>query len=599
MVYIDYGNQEEIPLSLIQPLPSQFCNLPAQALSCHLNMLDLSSHSSGEMAAFLHKWLSMVLTGGHIHILVESAGLSNDVRIEAFIPSTVLCSEESVSLLQQLLGDPPASCLPVGVPSSISLTSFLNTLLDHYDSLSSGSPSSSCVRSSLSPAPPPPPAPCSPSPRPVTTSHQDSHSPLSISSSHPPAQVPFPNEPEDPLPSHMKSSGHAEQSEGAPPGLSLDVSTPSKFTEPASNHLSNVKDHFGTNRAADACKSPSPGTPSMGEHPGCIKHLPLDVDGGAAVNNVCGESSSAEVDIRTARPLDLVDNVPPSLCHATPTIADLRLPDLRLKVSDQFSLLVSHTISPSCFYVHPVLQEAHDLLQLETSLKEHYLDPCRCVPLPDDSIHPGALCCIQSGDDHLWYRAVVCESSPDDISSGDAGKQVYVMFVDYGFTQSVPTTSLVLLDSSFTTTAIQCICCSLDGIRPAVSAKSIKVSYTLPAKEPSKQEQGKDKYDHLSGSHLEAAERAKCEVQVTGTTEPSTVTPSNKPAISSPNHPLSSPLTNASSSPKGYPRRGHVPTSLPLSGEWDKAAIQLLVSLTEEKQLVGTVCQCFGKCTYI
>ena len=45
VVYIDYGNREEIPFSMIRPLPTQFSTLPAQALSCSLRKLELPRHS--------------------------------------------------------------------------------------------------------------------------------------------------------------------------------------------------------------------------------------------------------------------------------------------------------------------------------------------------------------------------------------------------------------------------------------------------------------------------------------------------------------------------------------------------------------------------
>ena len=338
----------------------------------------------------------------------------------------------------------------------------------------------------------------------------------------------------------------------------------------------------------------------MGDSHEKIMHLPSEVSGDASANNACQETPVPEVDALAIRPLDsVVPSLQPLPSSATLTISDLQLPEPRLRVSEQFSLLVSHVASPSCIYVHPVLQGAQVLLQLETSLKKHYIDPSHCVSLSSDSIQPGALCCIQSGDDHLWYRAVVCESIPNEPSSCEAEKQVEVMFVDYGLTKTVPATSLMLLDPSFTATAIQCVCCSLAGIRPTALAKSIEISYPPCVKDPSKQEQGKENNDHPDGLQPQSAVFAEGGDKVICPVEPSIVSPSDEPypaLHSSPTTPLSSPSSNTSSSPKSYSRKGLAQANLSLTGGWDEAAIQLLASLTAEKQLVGTVSQCFGKC---
>lgn len=567
-MYIDYGNHEEIPLSQIRPLPPQFCSLPAQALSCSLHTLEPSSFGRAEIVASLHQWLSIVLTGARIHVMVDAVGPSNDAQVEAYVPSVILLSEESVGLLQQLLGDPPTDCQPIGLPSSIRLTPFMKTLSEHYASLYIVAPP--CA---IPPSPLPPPS----SPPPQSPSLATSQN---VSPSPPASHVPPVNDPEEPLPSQPASNCDCDnQPQGELPGESSSAngdsktvgcqvpkcaSTPCDTTDPCNQEL-NMQGHaeiLDTNNLVVAYKSSSLVVSSTEEL----------VTEEKATSDVCEASSSHGVDMAASKHVESVSlfqtmNTMAPMHHTPLTLSDLPLLKLGLSVSAQFSLLVSHAVNPSCVYVHPVLQGAQDLLQLETLLKEHYSDPSHQMPLPSSLISPGALCCIQSGDDQLWYRAVVCEST---LPTRETVEYVQVMFVDYGLTRTVPSTALMLLEPSFTSTAIQCICCSLDGIRPPIIVK-----------EP---EHGRENSDRSVGSHLGASEH------VEGGKAPS---PDESPSVSPR---LSSSTSSAtSSSPVGLQRGKHIPIPLAPAGDWGEAAVQLLLSLTEEKQLVGTVTHCFGE----
>ena len=140
-----------------------------------------------------------------------------------------------------------------------------------------------------------------------------------------------------------------------------------------------------------------------------------------------------------------------SLSHSKPILLSAR---------GEFALLVSHVNSPSQFYVHPVQTDtAHDIDQLTSSMSKHYSVGDNLVPLHPGQFDAGHLCCVQSADDGLWYRGVIVE----EMCTSD---QCSVLFVDYGDIQVVHKSTLSVLDQMFVKTPIQCVCCSLCGIRP-------------------------------------------------------------------------------------------------------------------------------------
>ena len=135
-----------------------------------------------------------------------------------------------------------------------------------------------------------------------------------------------------------------------------------------------------------------------------------------------------------------------------------------LGVSGDFTVLVSHVNSPSQFYVHPVQPDtAHELDQLISSMSAHYSVEENSIPLHRLQYDVGTVCCVRSAYDGLWYRGIVMERDVYVLNNCN------VLFVDYGDTQLVDKDSVFVLDQMFVNAPVQCICCSLCGVRPLLS----------------------------------------------------------------------------------------------------------------------------------
>ena len=528
MVYIDYGNREEVPFSMIRPLPTQLSSLPAQALTCSLHKLELPSSTESGLISSIFQWLSAVLVGARCYIIVSAVRDYDDVQAEAYVPISLLCSVQSLGLLQRLLGgEPPSSCLPTGLPSSVPLTGFIKKLYEHY---STDYDPDLLHDDQTTPIPP------SPAPSPPIT-------PCSASFMSQPSQ--WPNLQDLAVTPSQLERSHQNLTNG--------------WSDEASKQM--VSENGENLTKQSVSRDSTPVTIASSEH-SITEHT-------ITQSTPVLHKKSRHKDEKT---LESADQLPSSNSHddaytpltkplsITPlTISNLQPIQLSLNVSDQINILVSHAINPMCVFVHPVLSGAQDLLQLETSLNEFYSEPSHCVSLPANFVNRGNLCCVQSHDDKLWYRAVVSESffassPPASLpSSVVAVKRVQLYCVDYGHTLTVPASAPVVLDPSFVTTPIQCFCCSLDGIKPPVLTSPLK---------PTVQENG-----CTSNTQVLQSETLHQSV------------PSNG------EH-----LTQGSDS-------AQVTQLLPplLSGEWDKAAAELLLRVTGEKQLVGTVTQYYGE----
>ena len=102
VLYLDYGNEEIVPPSRVLPLPFSFANLPAQALALTIHDVALPpcTPCTTTVSSLCH-WMGIVLAGIVIQASIISCGTENDVVADVCVPSEVLVSNESVTLLQQ------------------------------------------------------------------------------------------------------------------------------------------------------------------------------------------------------------------------------------------------------------------------------------------------------------------------------------------------------------------------------------------------------------------------------------------------------------------------------------------------------------------
>lgn len=111
---------------------------------------------------------------------------------------------------------------------------------------------------------------------------------------------------------------------------------------------------------------------------------------------------------------------------------------------------VSHIVSPDEFYVH--MSSVTEILgNLGIRLNALY-------PVPDekplDKLELGSVCCAQFSDDNSWYRSIVT-AIPDD-------QHVEVQFIDYGNSDKVERSNVMVLKEEFMDIPVQAIKCSLE-----------------------------------------------------------------------------------------------------------------------------------------
>ena len=392
--YIDYGNQEQLPLSRLRVLDQSFCSLPCQALSCSIVGIEPTTHplsSQQEIgdqlnpwSAQVNQWMQKLLLGGNVELLVMTCDGQNRVGVDIVLPVDWLYIAESLAnfpipvqsmtSIKQLVADcstiPLGSfmCIaglakPVGAPAPSELSTFLQPSSSPHYSLSKyvcTIPVSSVSSSNLS----------------------------SIEYVSPPIEI-------------RSSKGSSYQSE---PINEASVTIGSGVEVPFEVH---PQDHN------DQCHRDN-------------KHSSEDY---------------------------------PTL----QTTSDLEPLSISLKDSSEFSLLVSHVISPFEFYVHPVQEDiASEMMNLSDSLSNYYSISTNRRQISPQHIGSGVLCSVQLPKDSVWYRAIL--TSTVRPAERESVSECSVQLLDYGETHTIPVENVYELDKEFSCNPPQVICCKLAGV---------------------------------------------------------------------------------------------------------------------------------------
>ncbi|XP_065528382.1 tudor domain-containing protein 1 isoform X4 [Lathamus discolor] len=130
----------------------------------------------------------------------------------------------------------------------------------------------------------------------------------------------------------------------------------------------------------------------------------------------------------------------------------------KLTLKQTVDVIVCTLYSPGEFYCHiSNNSELHALNLLNKSLSEY------CQKTPPNIFKPenGEPCCAFFSDDGYWYRALV-----QNVCSGGTVK---VCFVDYGNVEEVPLDKIRQISSSYLKLPFQGIKCWLSGIKPGSS----------------------------------------------------------------------------------------------------------------------------------
>lgn len=424
---MDYGNQEQLPLTHLQPLDPQFCKLPCQALYCSLANIQPSVHPLGdthglEMPGSVHnwppntcEWLSKLILGQTIEMVVVHSRDRNEVAVDICLPPDILFSPECLAKF------------PIPVQS-------------------------------------------------VANISQYKHSPSAID-----------------LASFMLSIGIAKVSGGQSTqplqSLSLSQHPPEAlFSTPWLHQtlpVSAINDN--EEQVASGCFTTT--------YPSEVTSLTTSLSSGATTYTSAFKTSGVASEIYPDKEaaFDALSTTGfHEECSSVCSILSLSMESLnplpvQLGQSNDFDVLISHVVTPSQFFVHPVQQESVDnMLIFPKSLRSHYTDRVNCCPLPTEQLIAGNLCCIHLSEEDVWCRGVVtsvgkraqeCSSAKQDGIKNDICQ---VFLVDDGRTLQVRVTDIYALDKKFYRPPVLCVCCALNEIQPLVAQRDAKGALSNP-----------------------------------------------------------------------------------------------------------------------
>ena len=154
------------------------------------------------------------------------------------------------------------------------------------------------------------------------------------------------------------------------------------------------------------------------------------------------------------------------------TTSCLKPLSIELGPTSDFTFLVSHVVSPTEFYVHPIQENiAHGMSRVTESLLKHYSilsNQCHIsqstlsTKLADNS-GSKVLCAVQCPDDEQWYRGVI-SASPQE------GDTCLVQLLDFGECIRVSLGNVFELAEEFCDFPSEAVCCSLGSVESSPSA---------------------------------------------------------------------------------------------------------------------------------
>ncbi|XP_033738269.1 uncharacterized protein LOC117325879 [Pecten maximus] len=130
------------------------------------------------------------------------------------------------------------------------------------------------------------------------------------------------------------------------------------------------------------------------------------------------------------------------------------LPAQIIPTDPNTKVFTSYVHSPSMLYLQLASQETN-LNDLSTKLQAAY--SANVCDISVEDLKKGYLCCTMYVEDNLWYRAEVEEV---------CGDKCHVLFVDYGNSEEVETSSLKVLTPEFMTQPAMGFRCALEGVVP-------------------------------------------------------------------------------------------------------------------------------------
>ena len=147
---------------------------------------------------------------------------------------------------------------------------------------------------------------------------------------------------------------------------------------------------------------------------------------------------------------------PPTAQRGTAAVSKTP-PVLRIPTNSNVDVCISFVVTPGKFYVQ--LMECYTTLdRLTEGLNQTYQKQSnRKEILPKPEV--GAFCCTRFSEDQVWYRARVTALH---------GSEAEVLYIDYGNSERVKSSDLLVLENQFTADPALAVPCTLEGLSPAI-----------------------------------------------------------------------------------------------------------------------------------
>ncbi len=437
--YIDYGNQEQVPLSRLRVLEESFYDLPCQALSCFLAGIKPASHSWRGRCKIekqvSNQWLQHLLLGNKVEMCVTGDD-HDQYGVDILIEKEVLLSAER------------HASFPVSVHAILQLPE-----LEQQGSLVRLSSFLCCVgiAETVPICHPMVMSPC------LETTEADTEA-ISRTSSE-----------------YLLSTCAVEITCCIPEedtNIKLIPNDHSRKAETLLSHKEQVIDCNSTKEdvvaGSEVAYDDKKAKDTLKSYVGLQNPRNLPAEGGlSADHNITKEDitdtelgsdqKKLPVDLNNARVLADAEVLeePSDVLMA----GKLKPLSVKLGAMSDVVVLVSHVVSSKEFYVHPIQADvALSVAHLSESLTNHLSFQVnqrrlKHIASISNDAEP-VLCCVQCPEDKQWYRAVILSPLQDSVSCS-------VRLLDFGERISVPYDCLFELDEKFCCYPAQAVHCSV------------------------------------------------------------------------------------------------------------------------------------------
>ena len=225
--------------------------------------------------------------------------------------------------------------------------------------------------------------------------------------------------------------------------------------------------------AADGKKASSPVETHVDESPPLSGRSLPEAETKSLVREAVKDTSikdCEQTNTSDAKPMDL-----DSVCSTSSvkTCTKEQYPLLTLTIPDDgcVEFMMSHIVSPSCFYIHILSEKAGHVDQIKYILNEIYGNKDQLTRLYNSPLDPKPqdMCVARYSEDGKFYRGEIRSIEYDRVEGTEVCQQVEVLYVDFGNCEWHPWKNIYSMDPSLAEFPCQAVPCCLTHIKPSAT----------------------------------------------------------------------------------------------------------------------------------